>query len=1060
MLRRFLAALLTFLTLTVALAGLRLARAEAVQTISFKGLTVPSTVNAGDTAKFQVLASPYGKSVLCCGALYVKGPGKEQSFMVPLTQTSQGLLEGSLPISPNAAPGTWEITRLILEDAEEKQLTLEKSAGFNYTFTVVSTGKPVDAKPPVLIGVQMPAETVAGDIIPITAQVGDDLSGVDHAYATVSPVAEKAYWSFKVELFPTGKPTEMVGHMVADPLTTGLEITHLSLIDKAGNRVDLDKASLSNNQNNKLTASVKQREIPAGLITSPYLNLIHPGEIGYWSWLTLDRDYVLSLLQSAATDPNLVRERIAAELPQLRGAIDQLRQELYVDPATKLKVSPYATTGKWMAVDAALWARMELLTELDRAAGLTRPDRQKLTAADLDHLYAIHAQDEFLLPMENTLNTTWSQVPAAMLHVLAQAPEAVQVLRTPAHESPEYGPLDHFDRDVIYFTPIASERRYSIRWGQSSFFVTTNPAASVTIAIADLFYEAGRHFVQAYLSAWGAPDAPERWKEYLDLRGAAPWNISDGSSFTSSLESNLGDDFAYTFLPGGLSDQYFSRQSLMRLRDNPELAKRFREYIAKQLATPAPVTTITPTSLLEVGVSATFKGTITPYAAATGGHALGYRWAAGGELQETLKPVKTGETAEYTVQVPTVGRLAVFQFTGLDATRRTYNRYFYYYRAPVILDPVPGATNNPTPTISGVAAPNQRVTIGSASTLTDKDGKFRLTIPLKDGLNDLRLTVSGQPLAASFQIKYEPSRNPITLKVDLPGSTRNDRVEGMVTTEAYAIVSVKGMRGQADENGKAPFVIPLDEGANAVEITVTTVAGNTATWKGVVLRDSTPGEIKVNLPVVTNQQNFTVTGAVKPGSTLTLNDAIVPVDATGAFKQTIALTEGQATLLKFVATDAAGNRTEETRSITYTAAVPAVATTPTVTLKGKVAPGTSLSYQGQKILVGLDGSFSYDVPLNVGANSFVLSASLNGQSTGYLQFDVLLPVKATATVGADGKITVTGKTVPGYVIAVNDLLTPVEADGSFTSTLEPKGNSVVITVVAGGQVHKVEIRVP
>lgn len=488
------------------------------------------------------------------------------------------------------------------------------------------------------------------------------------------------------------------------------------------------------------------------------------------------------------------------------------------------------------------------------------------------------------------------------------------------------------------------------------------------------------------------------------------------------------------------------------------MARAFREWALKKLERPAPEVKITPNSFLEVGTSATFKASLSPASAAVSFTSQGFRWNP--LLGETIKPAVTGGLADYSAAAPTVGRISWYLLQAKDSTGRPYARVQYYFRSPVVLDPIPAATNQPTMVITGRTSPNQKVMIGEASGFSDKDGRFRVTIPLKEGKNDLRLTISGQPMGARFVITYEATRTPVTVKVDLPGSTKEETVFGTVQSAPFAMVTVQGMKAQADPKGQTPFVVPVAEGVNSIEVSVTTPAGNTASWKGTVLRDSDAAAITLNLPVLTNQQTYTATGNVEPGSTLTINDAIVPVDAAGLFKQPLVLTEGVNTL-KLVATDRSGNRTEQTATITYSPAVPALSTNPVVTLKGKVAPGTTLTYQGQRILVGLDGTFQHDVPLSLGANSFVLSAAQNGQSTGFLQFDVLLPVKTdTPTPLPDGKWSLTGTTLPGYMLAVNDMLVPVQADGSFTATFEKKGAAAILTVIGDGKSHKVEVPMP
>lgn len=1053
MLRSLLASFLTALLLTTALLPAR--PALAADTLFFQSIRYPSAVKAGESITFQVQVTPVGEAALCCGSLFLNGPGN-QRHLLRLHRTAGDMLEATLTLNPHTPEGTWEIASLFLWDSWSNLHYLEK---LSHSFAVQRGDAPSDTKGPVLKSIKLPQEVTAGEIFPVTAIAEDDLSGVDRVSVFVQPQGgESPLWKHIVELHPTGRPGELVGYMVADPLTPPnlvQEISKVTLSDRAGNETVYERASMAANTSNKLTSQVKLQRLPPGLETSPYLNVIHPGENGYWNWLELDRQHMVNLLSESFTKAGTVREIIAAELPQLRAAVDQLRAEIYIDPATELKVSPYATTGKWLAVNAGILARIEMLTELDRQAGLTRPERTPLTASGISSIYTGAAPPEGWVAMENSVNSLYAQLPAALLRVLAQSPEAVAALKSPAWESPYFGYNQVLDRDVLYFAPIRSYVPSYFRRGQSSMMLTITPSVTLTGTVSFVFDAIGLHFAQAYIASPYAEDAPDRWKEYMDLRGAKDYVLDKET--ISLLEDNLGEDFGWSFLPSSLGEESL-HQSLPSLKQNPEMAKQFREFVTKKLQTAPPVTTLTPNTLLETGTSSTFVTTVSPYSAAIPAITNGVLW--GPSQPAYMKSVKNKDVAESSAPAPDVGHLYWFEIQARDSIGRTYHRNVIYYRAPVMLDPYPAATNQPTLTLTGSAPANQRVTVGNASARTDSQGRFRIAVPLKEGVNDLRLTVSGQKLAAAFKVRYEPTGTPVTLKVDLPGITRENSVWGSVKTEPYAMVRVNGHRFQADAQGEGPFFTFLTEGANTVEVVVTTTAGNTASWKGVVVKNTAAGDIRLNLPVLTNQKSYTLTGTVEPGSSLTINDTVVPVEATGLFKQTIALSEGPNTL-KLVATDRAGNRIKQTSSITYSAQVPTAVTTSSVTLKGKVVRGTSLSYDGQTIPVGPDGSFQHEVPLNLGANTFVLTASQNGQFTGLVQFDVFLPVEiGTPTATPDGKLTLTGKTLPGYIINVNDTTIPIESDGTFTATFEKKSAPAIVTVTGEGKNYKVEVPAP
>lgn len=1058
MIRKSLVAFLVALSLTISQLPNQTAHAAGPESVSLQQVLYPTSVVAGETVKFEVHATPSEDEVLCCGDLIVTSPS-DQSFRVRLVQTRPGILQGELQTSPHAAPGEWKISELYVSDSAGEVLDLSAGPRFQHTFRLQTSGKSVDTTAPKLTSISLPEEVVGGDIFTITAQAADNLAGIDRIYAQLQPeaVTDTPLWTLTVELFPTGSGSEYSGQMVADPILAEVkhQIVSVTLYDRAGNRVVLDGKSLASNSANKLAVRVKERELPEGVVTSPYMNLIHAGNLGYWAWLDQDRTYIRDLLKSG--NDTLIQERMAAELPQLRAMVDQLRGEVYVDPTTQLKISPYATTGKWLVLDAAIWARMELLTEVERRKGLTHERREKLTLENIDWIYAIVDEDEMMPAFENTVNDRYGQVPAAVLSLLAKSPEAVAALRMPAHESENYGVVDALDRDVIYFSPIISTDHSAIRWGQNSFELKIDPTSQITNLVRDFFYDIGRHLGQATLSAFDAPDAVKQWSKYYELRGGEAWNLGGGAA---SPENNLGDDFAWTFLPGGLAEQYYSIQSLKPLRTDPKMAEAFSKFVKEKLATPAPETTFTPTSFFEVGISGEVKAIIAPSTAAPKAAFWGFRWDKT-EGSVDLTPSAGGKETTFRSSTTELGRVAVYQLLAKDSVGRPYFRPLYYYRSSVLLDPVPGATNKPTLRLTGTTLSNQRVTIGSNSAKADSKGKFELNVPLKEGVNDLQLTVGGVSLGASLQVRYEPADRPVKLEVTLPGATRDESIYTVVKTEPFALLTAKGMTAAADAKGQVPLLLPIDEGTNNVEILVTTVAGTTATWKGTIIKDTKPPEILLNVPLVTNQQTYVMRGSVDPGSTLTINETVVPVAGDGSFQQSVSLTEGKATVVKAAATDAAGNRSEKTVSLTYSSLVAPVALQAPAEVRGKADSGHSLSYQGRMVAVDSTGVFSLRLPLEVGLNTIVLTVTADGQPAGFHEYQVLLPVKVESKLSTEpGKTTLTGKTLPGYLVIAGDRLATVKEDGSFTVTVDQVSGPVVLTITGDGKSFQVEVPLP
>lgn len=1024
-------------------------------------LSFVQSAKAGTAVTFNVFVQADANLGLCCGGLTLTGPsGQELSLW--LNRVGPGQLSATLNLSPNMPTGAWKVTNLWVSDNDDATTRLTESATFKHVLTVLPSDKPVDTKKPELVSIVAPEEVQMGDPVVIKATVKDDLSGVKSVIVRVAPAVEKPLWTHSVELFPTGKPDEYAGTMLMDVLTLGGELKQrvqsAVLKDQAGNSVELDSAALAKNKSNKLETKGKVRKVPEGLLTSPYLNLIHGGDMAYWWWRNADVAHLEGLLTQLKTDPNGAREAIAAELPQLRAAIDNLRKEIYVDPTTKLKVSSFTTSGKWMVLNRALLIRSELLSEIDRRAGRTHKDRPEITVNVIRGLYNFTEEDELWLPMDSALNEAYSQLPAAYLSVLAKAPEAVKVMKAPAAESSNYGPRDEFDRDVVYFMPIitaSGNPNFGI-WGSNSFQIPIS-GLQLSSQMSNLFYELGFHFGEAYFSSLTDPNVVQKWQPYLAARGNQTWTFQEG--FTGTPMNNIGDDFAWTFLPLELNKQYYSRQSYGRLRDIPAQAEAFKKLVTAALAKTPATFDVTPGSYTSVGVG--------PFQATTTAGGLGYkleaegrRWLPQGALRRPINGTITNGLMTFTSTETEVGSVTWFYLDARSADGRPYQRYMYYYHAPVMLDPFPTATNQNVLKLSGTAPAGATVTAGGKSATADTKGRFNLTLPLTEGTNKIRMTVSGVSLAAAFTVKYEKSKD-VQVAVTMPGTSVKSVVTGTVQTEPYAIVNHGSGTVQADGTGKASFAKELKEGANKVEVTVTNAAGNKGTWSGLVMVDSKAPELTVSVPMQVNTPVYKLTGKTEPGATVMMGESILPVAADGTFTAEVVLKAGVARKLEFMVADAAGNRATSTAEIVYVKNTPAVTTAAKVTLSGGVEPGTTLTYEGKPVKVEANGAFSLEVAVGAGVNVYDLIATKGGKAVGFIRLTVTNPLKVTA-IAADGdKVRISGKTVPGYFVMVDGESVSVDEKGDWTTTVAPQGRThVEVVAEGGGQVYKDIVLLP
>ncbi len=1040
--------LLSLLTSLVAPAPV-LAAEETAPSLAYSTMTFPKSVTAGDTVRFSVPVNVLKPEIgLCCGRMLITGPSKQRLF-VDLTRNGN-TLEGSLKLSANAPAGTYAVTELGLRDNDGKYLILKNGEkGFSQTFTVNAKGAP-DTKGPTLNSISLPEKVANGDEIVVTAKATDDLSGVGEIYVTVQPksVGDPG-WSFVLMLHPTGKANEFSGSMVADAgayiYGEGF-ISKVQLYDAAGNGTFLEGKALEGKEN-RTVMTVTRSTVPKEMLTSPNLNVIHPGPLAYWYWPGEDYEYVYNLLVQASKDPQAVRERVMGDLALLQTAIEGLRKELYTDPTTGLTISPMATSGKWYILSRASLVRLELLAELDRRAGTAHEKRPEFDEDYLDWLFQFFGEGARWLPMDETLPEWWTQMPLAVLKQLARSPEALKVMKTPALESEGYQQYDFMDRDVLYFLPVSSTNAPRLVTGTRSFSVYYDIRRTVTGVVQDLFYEIGRHFGQAYLSAYDARDRVSKWNGYLQLRGNQTW--PDKIGWLGSATNNLADDFAVSFLPGKLGQQYVSAQSYQRLRDNPTMAEAFRSFVTTSLtqSTVMPKWSIA-NNRLEVGTAESRVVTVEG-AAQNSVDFLGYYWAK--SISPQSIPVSTVQgKAIFTYQVTEMGRAAEFALQAKTSTGRTSFRNSLYVRVPVLLDALPASTNSSPLTISGKAAPGAKVTVGATTATADNQGKFSLKVNLNPGENLIRLS-TGEKLGSTVRVLYSPKTSKVPLKVNVGGTVRTEALQGVLETAPYAMVSIGSDSGQANYKGEFTYYVPLEEGTNRIQVKVTDTFGNSASWSGLVVRDTKAPSLLVSLPMRTNLSSYSLTGKTEAGALLTVNDQELPVKADGSFSLDLKLAPNKPQEFTLVAVDSAGNQAEQVRSVAYDPTVPLYVAGTSVDVKGQVEPGLALTYLGKPVTVDKDGKFTLTVSLRpLEENRVILQATKGGEAVGFLEYRVTSAVAVDSVkMQSNGRLRISGRAAKGYQVSVDFAVAEPAADGTWSLEVAPGGRTQLQLNVSG-----------
>ena len=289
-----------------------------------------------------------------------------------------------------------------------------------------------------------------------------------------------------------------------------------------------------------------------------------------------------------------------------------------------------------------------------------------------------------------------------------------------------------------------------------------------------------------------------------------------------------------------------------------------------------------------------------------------------------------------------------------------------------VTSPVDGfITKQTTVAVTGTVTDATAVTLlvnGTAVSVSSEDGSFALPAAAlgTEGDNSFTLQATdaaGNTTTVTRHVIRDTTVPTVILTAPTDGFiTKNGTVHvtGTVVDATAVTVNVNGVPVVPDPLGALAIDVPITaEGSNPILVTATDAAGNTASPSRSVILDTQAPVITVTSPVdgtTLDQETINVTGSVQDATTVivTVNGVAAPVSA-GAFTATVPLAEG-ANAISIVATDAAGNASTATRSVTRAAALlPGERTPPDPSLGAppldqtrpySVATSTSFLYTG------------------------------------------------------------------------------------------------------------------
>ena len=311
----------------------------------------------------------------------------------------------------------------------------------------------------------------------------------------------------------------------------------------------------------------------------------------------------------------------------------------------------------------------------------------------------------------------------------------------------------------------------------------------------------------------------------------------------------------------------------------------------------------------------------------------------------------------------------------------------------------PGATDNPTPTLTGTGEPDATIelTVGG-QTLTgavDGSGSWSIGVPvaLADGGYTVTVTATDPvgnvdsdtgPLTVDTRTTVGVTSPPLTT---VPSPTITGTGEPgaavRVTIGAQVVTAIVGVGG----TWSVDVPIALADGGHSVSVTAVDALGNTAATTQQLTVDSTTA-VTISSPALTSDATPIISGSGEPGSTIALvvggQSLSGVVDGTGSWSIAVPVALGNGTYpVSVESTDLAGNTASTSQDLTVDSQTfvavssPSLTTDSTPVISGTGEPGSSVSVsvggQSLTVTVAPDGTWSVTVPSALGDASYPVS---------------------------------------------------------------------------------------
>ncbi|MFA5832145.1 MAG: Ig-like domain-containing protein [Bacteroidota bacterium] len=388
-------------------------------------------------------------------------------------------------------------------------------------------------------------------------------------------------------------------------------------------------------------------------------------------------------------------------------------------------------------------------------------------------------------------------------------------------------------------------------------------------------------------------------------------------------------------------------------------------------------------------------------------------------------------------------------------------------------------TNQQSTIISGMVFDETAVSLsvnGTAVTVSS-DGSFTNTVALNEGKNTITVVATDAVGNSSSQTRIvlkdsqPPIANIISPGINFISNSTSIEVSGTISDSTAVSVTINGAVVTLS-NGSFQTTLSGVEGNNTITIIATDEAGNSTTVTRAVIVDTASPIITISSPSInsiTNQPQANVTGTVSDSSsvTLTVNGNPVSVNS-GSFTTQILLTEGR-NVFTFVATDAAGNSSTETRVIILDTTPPIVnisspnnntlTNETNIQFVGSVYDSTitTLTINGIPVSIDSSGIFTYIATLLDGTNTIsIVAVDAVGNTTTVERIvnrdsnspviTIYSPIDSLITNQTTMQITGLITDASSVTLTINGNVVALDSTGafSFTVSLNEGGNSLTI----------------